>query len=109
MSLGGTGLRDWLIQRVSAVYLGIYVVFLTIYFLVHPTLTFDEWQLLFSNPWMRIGTVIALVLIGLHAWVGLVIVATDYLKMACIRLGFLGFVLIALFAYLIWGIAILWS
>ncbi|MFO1257195.1 MAG: succinate dehydrogenase, hydrophobic membrane anchor protein [Gammaproteobacteria bacterium] len=109
MSLGGTGLRGWLIQRFSAVYLGIYVVFLTAYFLTHPALTFNEWQLLFSNPWMQIGTAIALVLIGLHAWIGLVIVATDYIKIACLRLGFLGLVLIALFAYLVWGIAILWS
>jgi succinate dehydrogenase / fumarate reductase, membrane anchor subunit len=109
MGLGGTGLRDWLTQRVSAVYLGAYVAFLTIYFLMHSNLSYDQWQMLFSSLWMQIGTILALVFIGLHAWIGLSIVATDYIKPACIRLGVLGLVLIALFAYIVWGIAILWS
>lgn len=108
MSLGGTGLRDWVIQRYTAVYLAAYTLFL-VYFVLQPTWTHEDWQGLFSYPWMQIGTVLALVSMALHAWIGLWIILTDYVKPVWLRYLLLGGVFILLFSYFLWGIMILWG
>src|SRR3990167_5906844 len=47
-SLTGNGLKDWLIQRITAIYFAGYILFLFVYLLYHPHLTYHEWRLLFS-------------------------------------------------------------
>lgn len=105
----GTGIRDWLIQRVTAVVLGVYTVVLLFYIINTPDLTFATWSECFSHPLMQVATFLALVSLMLHAWVGIWTVATDYIKCAAIRWAFLGAVLVGLLGYFAWGIIILWG
>lgn len=109
MSLSGTGLRDWLIQRFTAIFLGLYVVGLMGYIWVHPQLEYTQWQELFSLPFMQIATLFALLCTALHAWIGLWTVLTDYVKILSIRYLLQFLILFALFWYVIWGIWILWG
>lgn len=109
MSLTGLGLRDWMIQRVSSVILAAYVLFLCGFFLLHPQIQYVDWHELFSNLWMRVFSIIVLLSLILHAWIGMWTIATDYLKITWIRLGFEVLMIIALVCYLIWGIVILFS
>lgn len=108
-SLGGSGLSDWLWQRVSAVIVAAYVIFLVAMILSHSELTYQVWQSWFQHLGMKIFTLLALVSIVLHAWVGIWTVATDYIKCYVVRLTFLTLVFIGFFAWIIWGIQILWS
>lgn len=109
-SLTRNGLRDWLLQRVSAIIIGVYVLFLAGFILCHPHIDYVAWSNLFQHDIMRISTVIVLVALLIHAYIGLWTISTDYLtKCACVRLLFQAVVLIALIAFLIWGIIILWS
>ncbi len=108
-SLTGNGLKDWLIQRVTAIYFAMYVVFLLIFLMLHQPLTFDAWHLLFESIAVKIATVLALLTLLLHAWIGLWTVTTDYLKCIWLRLPIQMLVLFVLVAELVWGLMMLWG
>jgi len=107
-SLTSSGLRDWLVQRVTAVILGLYFIFLFIFFAIHPHLNYEQWQNLFANPWMKIFSFLALLSLAGHSWVGIWTVLTDYIKPIAIRLVLEMVMALALIIYLVWGIVILW-
>lgn len=108
-SLSGNGLRDWLIQRVSAVILAAYLLFLVGFMMLHPNFGYADWFNLFQNIFVKIFTVVALLSIYVHAWVGIWTVLTDYIKPTWLR-GLLEIaVILTLLGCLIWGIAILWN
>ena len=108
-SLTGNGLKDWLIQRVTALYFAAYVVFLALFVLLHPQLAYNQWQALFACTTFKIATMMAFFAYGLHAWVGLWTVTTDYLKCTSLRLVVQLGVVGALIAQVIWGLMIVWG
>lgn len=105
----GVGLRDWIIQRATAVYLGLYIIFIAAFVVLNSPLTYDSWVGLFELRSMRIASLLAILSIVMHAWVGIWGVATDYLKHTVVRMVFLGLVWLGLFAILIWGVEVLWG
>jgi len=108
-SLTGNGLKDWLIQRVTAVYFAAYTLFLLGYFLAHPNLSYDEWHTLFSCQAFKIATMISLIALTLHAWIGIWTVTTDYMKCTAIRLSVQLLVALWLLGQVIWGFMIVWG
>lgn len=108
-SLTGNGLKDWLIQRVTAVFLAAYFIFLFAFLLINAPLNYVQWHDLFSNKLMQIATIISLVAITLHSWVGIWTVTTDYMKCTAIRLSVQLIVVLWLLTQLIWGIMIVWG
>ncbi|ODN42687.1 succinate dehydrogenase, hydrophobic membrane anchor protein [Piscirickettsia litoralis] len=107
--LAKSGLKDWFIQRVSAVILAVYVLFLVGFFLVHPQVDFAAWKALFSNSCMRIFTLLALFSLAAHAWIGLWTVFTDYIKCGVLRGLLQVIVILAIFVYVVWAIQIIWG
>lgn len=108
-NLGKNGVSDWLLQRLSAVVLAAYTVFIIGYFLLHPDLTYVQWSGFFEGTCVRIFSLLSLIALGAHAWVGLWTVSTDYIKPTGLRLLFQSAVVIAIFVYVVWGIQILWG
>ena len=115
-SFGRSGLYDWVVQRLTAVVLGVYFVGLFGYLIMNPDLNFQQWQALFSTTWMRIASLMALLSLCAHAWVGLWTVSTDYLttyligsKATVLRLLWQVGSVVLMFIYLVWGIQILWG
>ena len=113
-SMGRSGLYDWLIQRVSAVVLLAYFCFIGVVLL--NGVDYGEWKALFSQTWMRIFSLLALISLGVHAWVGLWSVLTDYVTQRLMgpKGDVLRFVLqadcaVTMFVYVVWGIQILWG
>lgn len=111
-----SGLYDWMAQRVSAVILAAYVLFLLGFVVLHPGLGYAEWQALFSNNAMRIFSLLTLVALSAHAWVGMWTISTDYLtpmalgKWATgVRFLFQAACGIAMFAFFVWGVQIFWG
>lgn len=100
------GLSDWLWQRVSAVVFLAYCVMLCYAIFSTPGHNFEHWHAWFMQPWMRVFTLLALLSVLIHAWVGIWTVLTDYIKLGFLRLimqcGMIGL----LFVYLIWGATI---
>ncbi|MCB1856183.1 MAG: succinate dehydrogenase, hydrophobic membrane anchor protein [Halieaceae bacterium] len=113
-SMGRSGLYDWMMQRVSAVIMLAYFIFVTCVLL--GGVDYASWKELYSQTWMRIFSLLALLSMGLHAWVGLWAVFTDYLTERL--MGTTGNVLrfaaqlasaLVMFTYVVWGIQILWG
>lgn len=107
-SLGRSGLQDWLIQRITAIILAIYTVFLIIYFVTHPTLQYEQWRALFDFNLMKYSSLLALLSLILHAWIGIWTVITDYIKPLLLRLSIQIIIMLALLACFVWGIQIIW-
>ncbi|HEY9032315.1 MAG TPA: succinate dehydrogenase, hydrophobic membrane anchor protein [Pseudomonadales bacterium] len=115
-NLGRSGLYDWLFQRVSAVVLLAYVVFVAVYLLCNPQLDYAQWSALFGQTWMRAFSSLAVLSVVGHAWIGLWAVSTDYMttrmmgrKATVVRLLFQAVCVLVLFYYLVWGLQILWG
>ena len=70
-NLGRSGVYDWVIQRLSAVIMAVYTLFLLGFVLATPDLTYDAWKDLFSCTSMKVFTFATLISICAHAWVGL--------------------------------------
>lgn len=108
-SLTGNGLKDWLIQRVTAFYFAVYSIFMLGFFLAHPHLQYAQWANLFHNTGFKIASIIAVIALSLHAWVGVWTVSTDYIKCTVIRISTQMIVLAWLLAQLIWCLMIVWG
>ncbi|MFT5321154.1 MAG: succinate dehydrogenase / fumarate reductase membrane anchor subunit [Pseudohongiellaceae bacterium] len=115
-NFGRSGLSDWLTQRISAVILLLYVLCLGAIILTTPEMSYAQWRGLFTGTFMRIFSLLTLVALCAHAWIGMWTVATDYMttrmmgsRATVIRLLFLILCVGVLAVYFIWGIMILWS
>ncbi|MCV6613350.1 MAG: succinate dehydrogenase, hydrophobic membrane anchor protein, partial [Cellvibrionaceae bacterium] len=81
-----------------------------------PELDYETWKALYSTLWMRVFSLLTLISIAAHAWIGLWCVLTDYLttrlvgKKATVLRVFLQMVLgLVTVTYVVWGIEILWG
>jgi len=108
-SLTGNGLKDWLIQRVTALYFAVYSLFLLGFVLLHPQLNYSEWHGLFHETWFQIASIVALLTLSLHAWIGVWTVSTDYIKCTAIRLPLQLLVALLLLGQFLWGLMIVWG
>jgi succinate dehydrogenase / fumarate reductase membrane anchor subunit len=94
---------------VSAVVLGSYTVFLFGYFLFASELSFEAWQVLFANFWVKIFTLSALLALVGHIWVGMWTIATDYVKNAWARFLVLSVIALTNFIYFVVGFTAVWG
>ncbi len=108
-SLTGNGVRDWLWQRVSAVILAVYTVFIVGFIWITPQLDYVAWFQFFQGVGVKLFTLLAVLSLLVHAWVGMWTILTDYVKPAGLRLTLEILVIIALVLYFIAAIAIVWS
>ncbi|MEW5770823.1 MAG: succinate dehydrogenase, hydrophobic membrane anchor protein [Pseudomonadota bacterium] len=103
------GLKDWLVQRVTAVVMALYSLVLAVFLLVNPAADFAAWQGLFHGQAMRLATLLFLFSLFLHAWVGMRDIFMDYVHPTLVRLTLHVLVILALVAYAAWAAQILWS
>lgn len=115
-SFSRNGVSDWIIQRVSAVVLLAYTLFILGFLVMNPDLQYSAWRDLFSLTCVRIFSLLALLSIAAHAWIGFWSVTTDYLTTRMIggKANVLRWLAqaacgIVLFTYVVWGIQILWG
>jgi succinate dehydrogenase / fumarate reductase, membrane anchor subunit len=102
------GFHEWVVQRVTAVVIAIYAIFIIAYLLSNSPLYYAQWHGLFSNVWFKIASFLVLISILWHAWLGIWTVFTDYVKPVALRYVLEILVIILLLGYLAWGIEILW-
>jgi succinate dehydrogenase / fumarate reductase, membrane anchor subunit len=103
------GLRDWLAQRITAVIMALYSIFIVVALLLQPTLDYVSWKALFANQWTRFATLIFLLSLFFHAWLGMRDIFMDYVHPVAVRLTLEIAVILALAFYTIWSIHILWG
>ncbi|MDE2090070.1 MAG: succinate dehydrogenase, hydrophobic membrane anchor protein [Gammaproteobacteria bacterium] len=101
------GLRAWLLQRISAVYLAAYVVFLAYHFAVHAPASYAAWYAWVGSPWVSISGALFFAALMIHAWVGVRDVIMDYVHVTGLRLALLAALGLLLLGYGLWAMQVL--
>lgn len=107
-NLTRNGFSDWVVQRLTAIILLIYTPIIIGFFLFSPEITYVSLNLFFGQLWVKILTLLTVISISAHAWIGLWTVSTDYMPKTLVRLIFQTFFVIALFVFTVWSIDVLW-
>jgi succinate dehydrogenase / fumarate reductase, membrane anchor subunit len=102
------GLKDWLAQRVTAVILAVYSLILVAFALFTKEMTYEIWSGFFASNWVKVITLLALLALIYHAWIGVRDIYMDYIKPAWIRLLLQVATILALIGYACWAVIILW-
>lgn len=102
-----SGLRAWLLQRVTALYLLGFIVYFVVRSLLAPSASFEEWSDWILSPGPRIATLLFFLALALHAWVGLRDIAIDYIKPFALRLAAFALIGVGLIATLVWAAEVL--
>lgn len=102
------GVKDWLVQRISAVVMSAYVILFAITSLSSGPFTYTSWKALFSQGWMRVATFLFVLSILLHAWIGVRDVFMDYIKNTGLRLTLQVLTVLWLAGCGGWALQILW-
>ena len=102
------GLRDWLAQRITAAIMAVYTVIMAAVFLNNSAFTYASWKTLFAQGWMRVATLLFVVSLAWHAWVGVRDILMDYIKPDGLRLTLQVVTVLLLATYVGWTIQILW-
>ena len=103
------GLFDWLVQRVTAFVMTVFILYASVAWLVSAPHGYAEWKTMFSHGGMRIGTFLFLVSLFWHAWVGIRNILMDYVHATGIRLTLQVLVILSLLFYTVWSAQILWA
>ncbi|SUD91780.1 Succinate dehydrogenase hydrophobic membrane anchor subunit [Psychrobacter phenylpyruvicus] len=107
--LTGSGSRDWIMQRISAVVLAVYAVVMVAFFLFNGSVGYEQWVMFIMSMPMRLLSLLAIVALAVHAWVGMWTVFTDYIKSTGLRIVLQAAMIIAILVYLFWGVMIFWG
>lgn len=102
-----TGLRAWLVQRVSAVYMLFFIVFLLTHFLVNPPHSYLAWHDWILSPVVSIAASVFCVALLAHTWVGVRDVIMDYIHPIAVRVFVLVLLALGLTGIGAWSIRIL--
>ncbi len=115
-SFGRSGVSDWLVQRVTAVVLAAYIVFIMGFIVSTPDLQYAQWDALFDSFWVRVFSVVALLSVSAHAWIGCWAVLTDYItvrlmgsKATVWRIAMQLILATINVFYVVWGFETIWG
>ena len=103
------GLKDWLVQRFTAVIMLIYTIVLLGWLLAQRPVDYVTWRALFDGEWIRYFTLLFALSLFLHAWVGVRDILMDYVRPARLRLPLQVATIVVLLLYTMWVVNILWS
>lgn len=115
-SFGRSGLADFVLQRVSAVVLGLYALCICGFFAVTPDIDHAALVGFLASLTMKAFTTLAVVALAMHAWIGMWTVGTDYIRRHYFGRGhtvYLGLYQVvcvgAIFVYVLWPLSVVWG
>ena len=103
-----SGLKAWLVQRLSAVFMLAFIVFVLVHFVLHPPHSYEAWRDWITQPSVSITAILFIAALLTHAWVGLRDVTLDYVNPLAARIAVLSLIALALLAAGAWAIWLLW-
>lgn len=104
-----TGFVEWLLQRVSALYLAGFCLVLAVRLVVSPFPHHYSWASWFMQAEVRLAWGLALASLLVHAWIGMRSVYLDYLKPMWLRFSVQLVTAFALAGMALWSVEILWG
>lgn len=102
------GLRDWVVQRVTAVYMALFAVFFALKACTVPSLDYENWTALFSGGFIRFTTFLFFMAVFYHAWIGIRDVIMDYVQCTVAKVTLYSIVIFLLVGYAGWTALVLW-
>ena len=102
------GVGNFLLQRLTAVVLTAYTLFMLLLVLSGGPLGYDGWAAMFVPLWMKIVTLVALLALLYHAWIGVRDIWMDYVKPTWVRLSLQTLTVLWLVFCAVWSVQILW-
>lgn len=79
-----SGLRTWLLQRLSAVYIAIFsIIFIAVW--VGENITYESWTAWVAHPLVNIALILFVFAIIIHSWVGIRDIIMDYVNPVLMR------------------------
>ena len=93
-----SGLPAWLVQRTSALYMLLFMVFLLGFFGLNPLNSYTEWKDWMARPVVTLAFGLFFAALLAHMWTGLRDVLLDYARPAGLRRAMLWLVALALCA-----------
>lgn len=109
LSYSRSGLRDWFIVRVTAVIIAIWFFSFMFFWLTHLHPIYPEWHHFFIHPVFHLLTFFAILSVILHAWIGIWVISTDYIKPVFLRLFLQVLIILLLLGYGAWAFKIVWG
>ncbi len=73
------GVAEWLLQRVTSLYMGGFVIYAIVHLSLSPVRDYTAWKTWFATGYVRIAWALFLASILIHAWVGMRSIYLDYL------------------------------
>ena len=101
------GLRPWLIQRVSAVYLALFIAYIVVMLVCIDQVTFQQWHDWLFHPFNTIACGLFIIALLLHAWIGMRDVVLDYVHNTFVRMIAFSLIMVVLMGSGLWAAKIL--
>ena len=102
------GLRDWLMQRVTAAIMLIYTLGIVLFLLTVPS-SYEDWRAFFTQTWVQLLTQVTILALVLHVWVGIRDLWMDYVQAVGVRLTLHVLTLVWLLSCFIYSIKVVWG
>ncbi|WP_418648705.1 succinate dehydrogenase, hydrophobic membrane anchor protein [Thauera butanivorans] len=102
------GLKDWIAQRATAVFMAIYTIIFAVCTLTLSEFSYEAWSGLFSSGPFRFLSFLFFLSLFYHAWIGVRDIWMDYVKPDGLRLSLHLVTLFLLVGYAGWAAQILW-
>jgi len=109
MSWRAQGLRAWLLQRLTAIYMVVYMLLAAVVLSCQPATGFIAWRDIFRQPVANIATVFLFAAIFYHAWVGVRDILVDYIHPQPTRFTVLTLVSLVLLGLMLWVVFLLFG
>lgn len=101
------GLRAWILQRISALYLAAFIVYVLLRFALDAPSDYESWRHWVGQPHVSALTAVFFIMLFAHAWVGARDVILDYAPNLILRSALLIGLLLALLFCAVWVARIL--
>jgi succinate dehydrogenase / fumarate reductase membrane anchor subunit len=102
VSRAAQGLRAWLLQRFTAIYLAVYLTVVLAVGASRESFTYTAWRTWLGEPGMGVATALFALAVLLHVWVGIRDVLIDYVHAIWLRLLFMAVTALVLLGSLLW-------
>lgn len=102
------GLKDWVIQRITAILMLIYTIALILTIILLPD-NYTQWQQFFHCTWVQLITQITVIALVIHVWVGVRDIWMDYVKPNGLRLFLHVITILWLVGCFIYSVKIIWG
>ena len=103
MSRKASGLRAWAIQRLTAIYIGVFTLYLVGVLAFAAPADHIAWRAWIGSPLVSVALLLFVACVLMHAWIGMRDVLIDYVHPIAIRAALLGGIALGLIALGLWA------